>query len=165
MNINNLTIKAQEVLQSAMNLARSDRNQAVEPLHMLDAIVAEDDSVGVFLLQKLGVNVGARCSVLRQQVERLPKVEGGEVYFSRESSEAIQKAGDFTKTFGDKYASVEHLLLGILTERSEASRLLKDAERPKRSWSPQSKSCAKARRSTARPASRSTTRWASTRST
>mgnify|MGYP002561842717 CR=1 FL=1 len=54
MNINNLTIKAQEVLQSAMNLARSDRNQAVEPLHMLDAIVAEDDSVGVFLLQKLG---------------------------------------------------------------------------------------------------------------
>ena len=127
MNINNLTIKAQEVLQSAMNLARSDRNQAVEPLHMLDAIVAEDDSVGVFLLQKLGVNVGALRSVLRQQVERLPKVEGGEVYFSRESSEAIQKAGDFTKTFGDKYASVEHLLLGILTERSEASRLLKDA--------------------------------------
>ena len=94
---------------------------------MLDAIVAEDDSVGVFLLQKLGVNVGALRSVLRQQVERLPKVEGGEVYFSRESSEAIQKAGDFTKTFGDKYASVEHLLLGILTERSEASRLLKDA--------------------------------------
>ena len=127
MNINNLTIKAQEVLQSAMNLARSDRNQAVEPLHMLDAIVAEDDSVGVFLLQKLGVNVGALRSVLRQQVERLPKVEGGEVYFSHESSEAIQKAGDFTKTFGDKYASVEHLLLGILTERSEASRLLKDA--------------------------------------
>ena len=127
MNINNLTIKAQEVLQSAMNLARLDRNQAVEPLHMLDAIVAEDDSVGVFLLQKLGVNVGALRSVLRQQVERLPKVEGGEVYFSRESSEAIQKAGDFTKTFGDKYASVEHLLLGILTERSEASRLLKDA--------------------------------------
>ena len=127
MNINNLTIKAQEVLQSAMNLARSDRNQAVEPLHMLDAIVAEDDSVGVFLLQKLGVNVGALRSVLRQQVERLPKVEGGEVYFSRESSEAIQKAGDFTKTFGDKYASVDHLLLGILTERSEASRLLKDA--------------------------------------
>lgn len=69
MNINNLTIKAQEVLQSAMNLARSDRNQAVEPLHMLDAIVAEDDSVGVFLLQKLGVNVGALRSVLRQQVE------------------------------------------------------------------------------------------------
>ena len=127
MNINNLTIKAQEVLQSAMNLARSDRNQAAEPLHMLDAIVAEDDSVGVFLLQKLGVNVGALRSVLRQQIERLPKVEGGEVYFSRESSEAIQKAGDFTKTFGDKYASVEHLLLGILTERSEASRLLKDA--------------------------------------
>lgn len=93
MNINNLTIKAQEVLQSAMNLARSDRNQAVEPLHMLDAIVAEDDSVGVFLLQKLGVNVGALRSVLRQQVERLPKVEGGEVYFSRESSEADPKSG------------------------------------------------------------------------
>ena len=127
MNINSLTIKAQEVLQSAMNLASSNGNQAVEPVHILSAIVAEDDSVGVFLLQKLGVNVGALRSVLKQQIDRLPKVEGGDPYFSRESSAVIQKASDFTKTFGDKYASVEHLLLGIIAEKGEAGRLLKDA--------------------------------------
>ena len=127
MNINSLTIKAQEVLQSAMNLASGNGNQAVEPLHILSAIVAEDDSLGVFLLQKLGVNVGALRSVLKQQIDRLPKVEGGDPYFSRESSAVIQKASDFTKTFGDKYASVEHLLLGIIAEKGEAGRLLKDA--------------------------------------
>ena len=127
MNINSLTIKAQEVLQSAMNLASGNGNQAVEPMHILSAIVAEDDSLGVFLLQKLGVNVGALRSVLKQQIDRLPKVEGGDPYFSRESSAVIQKASDFTKTFGDKYASVEHLLLGIIGEKGEAGRLLKDA--------------------------------------
>ena len=127
MNINNLTIKAQEALQGAMNLASADGNQAVEPLHILSSIIAEDDSVGVFLLQKLGVNIGALRSAIAQQIGRLPKVQGGDTYFSRESSQAIQKAGDFTKMFGDKYASVEHLLLGILAEKSEASRLLKDA--------------------------------------
>ena len=127
MNINSLTIKAQEVLQSAMNLASGNGNQAVEPLHILSAIVAEDDSLGVFLLQKLGVNVGALRSVLKQQIDRLPKVAGGDPYFSRESSAVIQKASDFTKTFGDKYASVEHLLLGIIAEKGEAGRLLKDA--------------------------------------
>ena len=127
MNINSLTIKAQEVLQSAMNLASGNGNQAVEPMHILSAIVAEDDSLGVFLLQKLGVNVGALRSVLKQQIDRLPKVEGGDPYFSRQSSAVIQKASDFTKTFGDKYASVEHLLLGIIAEKGEAGRLLKDA--------------------------------------
>ena len=127
MNINSLTIKAQEVLQSAMNLASGNGNQAVEPMHILSAIVAEDDSLGVFLLQKLGVNVGALRSVLKHQIDRLPKVEGGDPYFSRESSAVIQKASDFTKTFGDKYASVEHLLLGIIAEKGEAGRLLKDA--------------------------------------
>ena len=127
MNINSLTIKAQEVLQSAMNLASGNGNQAVEPMHILSAIVAEDDSLGVFLLQKLGVNGGALRSVLKQQIDRLPKVEGGDPYFSRESSAVIQKASDFTKTFGDKYASVEHLLLGIIAEKGEAGRLLKDA--------------------------------------
>ena len=127
MNINSLTIKAQEVLQSAMNLASGNGNQAVEPMHILSAIVAEDDSLGVFLLQKLGVNVGALRSVLKQQIDRLPKVEGGDPYFSRESSAVIQKASDFTKTFGDKYASIEHLLLGIIAEKGEAGRLLKDA--------------------------------------
>ncbi|WP_300286802.1 ATP-dependent chaperone ClpB [uncultured Alistipes sp.] len=127
MNINNLTIKAQEVLQSAMNLASGNGNQAVEPLHILGAIVESDEGVGVFLLRKAGVNVESLKGAVREALSRLPKVQGGDVYFSRESSQAIQKASDFTRTFGDKYASVEHLLLGVLSEKSEASRLLKDA--------------------------------------
>jgi len=127
MTINNLTIQAQEALQNAMSLAMSHGQQAVEPLHILDAIVTEDDSVGVYLLQKLGVNINALRSVLKQELDRLPKVSGGDPYFSRESSEAIQKAGDFTREFNDKYASVEHLLLGILSEKGTAGRLLKDA--------------------------------------
>ena len=118
MTINNLTIQAQEALQNAMSLATSHGQQAVEPLHILDAIVTEDDSVGVYLLQKLGVNINALRSVLKQELDRLPKVSGGDPYFSRESSEAIQKAGDFTREFNDKYASVEHLLLGILSEKA-----------------------------------------------
>ena len=127
MTINNLTIQAQEALQSAMSLATGHGQQAVEPLHILEAIVTEDDSVGVYLLQKLGVNINALRSMLKQEIDRLPKVSGGDPYFSRESSEAIQKAGDFTREFNDKYASVEHLLLGILAGRDTASRLLKDA--------------------------------------
>ena len=127
MNINSLTIKAQEALQSAMNLASSGGNQAVEPLHILSAIIEEENSVGVFLLQKVGVNIGALRSVVKEQLERLPKVQGGDVYFSRESSEVIQKATDYTKTFGDKYASVEHLLLGLLADKGEAGRLLRES--------------------------------------
>ncbi len=127
MNINNLTIKAQEVLQSAMNLASTQGNQAVEPLHILEAILQEDQGVGNFLLQKVGVNVHALQTVLQQELNRLPKVSGGEAYFSRESSEAIQKAIETTSEFGDKYASVEHLLLGILSDKGTAGRLLKDA--------------------------------------
>ena len=127
MTINNLTIQAQEALQSAMSLATGHGQQAVEPLHILEAIVTEDDSVGVYLLQKLGVNITALRSMLKQEIDRLPKVSGGDPYFSRESSEAIQKAGDFTREFNDKYASVEHLLLGILAGRDMASRLLKDS--------------------------------------
>ena len=127
MNINSLTIKAQEALQSAMNLASSGGNQAVEPLHILSAIIGEENSVGVFLLQKVGVNIGALRSVLKEQLDRLPKVQGCDVYFSRESSEVIQKATDYTKTFGDKYASVEHLLLGLLADKGEAGRLLRES--------------------------------------
>ena len=127
MTINNLTIQAQEALQSAMSLATGHGQQAVEPLHILEAIVTEDDSVGVYLLQKLGVNINALRSMLKQEIDRLPKVSGGDPYFSHESSEAIQKAGDFTREFNDKYASVEHLLLGILAGRDMASRLLKDS--------------------------------------
>ena len=129
MNINSLTIKAQECLQQAITLARQGGQQAVEPLHILSALIGEDDSLGAFLLGRVGVNV----KLLREQVDRavkaLPRVEGGngEQYFSQAASLVVQRAVDFTSTFGDKYASVEHLLLGLLAEKGEAQRLLKEA--------------------------------------
>ncbi|MDE7123597.1 MAG: ATP-dependent chaperone ClpB [Alistipes sp.] len=126
MNINTLTIKAQEALQAALSLARERGQQAVEPLHLLAATVRDDDSLATFLLGRAGVGVRALRDEVRQAVDRLPRVEGaGEQFFSQDTSRVVQRAVDFTKPFGDKYASVEHLLLGLLAERGEASELLK----------------------------------------
>ena len=127
MNINSLTIKAQEALQSAVALAKQNGQQAVEPMHLLSVIIKEDDSLGAFLLGRVGVNV----RMLRDEVERavasIAKVSGGngEQYFSPDTSKTIQRAIDFTRTFNDKYASVEHLLLGLVAERGQAADVLK----------------------------------------
>ncbi len=127
MNINSLTIKAQEALQSAFALARENGQQGVEPLHILNAIVAEDDSLGAFLLGRVGVNVRSLRQEVANAVGQLPKVSGGDgqQFFSNDSSRVIQRAVDFTKTFNDKYASVEHLLLALVAERGAAADILK----------------------------------------
>ena len=127
MNINTLTIKAQEALQAALTLARERGQQAVEPLHLLAVLIREDDSLATFLLGRVGVNVRGLREEVNRAVGQLPRVEGGngEQYFSQDASRVIQRAVDFTKNFGDKYASVEHLLLGLLAERGQASDLLK----------------------------------------
>ena len=127
MNINSLTIKAQEALQSAFVLARDNGQQGVEPLHILSAIVAEDDSLGAFLLGRVGVNVRSLRQEVANAVGQLPKVSGGDgqQFFSNDSSRVIQRAVDFTKTFNDKYASVEHLLLALVAERGAAADILK----------------------------------------
>ena len=112
MNINTLTVKAQEALQSALTLARERGQQAVEPLHILSVLVREDDSLATFLLGRVGVNVRGLRDEADRAVASLPRVEGGgDQFFSQDSSKVIQRAVDFTRNFGDKYASVEHLLL------------------------------------------------------
>ncbi|MBR1995428.1 MAG: AAA family ATPase, partial [Alistipes sp.] len=127
MNINTLTIKAQEALQSAAALARERGQQAVEPIHLLQVLLREEDSLGAFLLGRVGVHAASLREAIGQELQRLPRVEGGEAYLSSELSRVIQRALDFTKTFGDKYASVEHLLLGLVAEPSSAATLLKHA--------------------------------------
>ena len=128
MNINTLTIKAQEALQAALTLAQERGQQAVDPLHLLSVLIREDDSLGTFLLGRVGVNVRGLREEVNRAVGTLPRVEGaGEQYFSQDASRVIQRAVDFTKTFGDKDASVEHLLLGLLAERGQAADLLKRA--------------------------------------
>ena len=127
MNINTLTIKAQEALQAALTLARERGQQSVEPLHILSVLIRDDDSLSTFLLGRVGVNVRGLRDEVQRAVGQLPRVEGGngEQFFAQESSRLIQRAVDFTKTFGDKYASVEHLLLALVAERGQAADLLK----------------------------------------
>ena len=127
MNINTLTIKAQEALQAALTLARERGQQAVDPLHILSVLIRDDDSLSTFLLGRVGVNVRGLRDEVQRAVGQLPRVEGGngEQFFAQESSRLIQRAVDFTKTFGDKYASVEHLLLALVAERGQAADLLK----------------------------------------
>ncbi|MCD8072940.1 MAG: ATP-dependent Clp protease ATP-binding subunit, partial [Alistipes sp.] len=129
MNINSLTIKAQEALQAAFSVAAARSAQAVQPMHILAAVIDEDDSLAAFLLGRVGVNVKSLRGDVQSAVNALPKVSGGNggQYFSQASSRVIQKAVDFTSTFGDKYASVEHLLLGLVADGGDASRMLKQA--------------------------------------
>ena len=126
MNINTLTIKAQEALQAALSLARERGQQAVEPLHLLAVLIREDDSLSTFLLGRVGVNVRSLRDEVGRAVASLPRVEGGgEQFFAQDTSKAIQRAVDFTKNFGDKYASVEPLLLALVAERGQAADILK----------------------------------------
>ena len=127
MNINLLTIRAQEALQSAVTLAQQGGQQAVEPLHLLAVLVKDDDSLSAFLLGRVGVNVGTLRDEVMRSVSALPKVSGGnnEQFFSSDTSKVIQRAIDFTQKFNDKYASIEHLLLGLIAERGKVADILK----------------------------------------
>ena len=127
MNINTLTIKAQELLREAMTLAHSRRQQSLEPLHILAAAIAEDESLSCHLLGRVGVNIKSIRGEVTEAIEHLPRVEGaaGDVFFSRESSAVVQAAVDLTRTFSDRYASVEHLLVAVAKERGAARDILR----------------------------------------
>lgn len=128
MNINSLTIKAQETLQKAVEIASSRGQQAVEPVHLLLAMIEDSDSIGNYLLSRVGVNTKTLKAEVESAVGLLPKVSGGgEPYLAQATSLTVQRGMDFTKKFGDKYASVEHLLLGLVAEPGEASKMLKQA--------------------------------------
>ena len=127
MDINLLTIRAQEALQSAVTLAQQGGQQAVEPLHLLAVLVKDDDSLSAFLMGRVGVNVRTLRDEVMRSVSVLPKVSGGnnEQFFSSDTSKVIQRAIDFTEKFNDKYASIEHLLLGLIAERGKVADILK----------------------------------------
>ena len=127
MNINTLTIKAQELLREAMTLAQSRRQQSLEPLHILAAAIAEDESLSCHLLGRVGVNIKSIRGEVTEAIEHLPRVDGaaGDVFFSRESSAVVQAAVDLTRTFSDRYASVEHLLVAVAKERGAARDILR----------------------------------------
>ncbi|MEG2282621.1 MAG: Clp protease N-terminal domain-containing protein, partial [Rikenellaceae bacterium] len=126
MNANNLTIKAQEVLQSAFSYAQANGNQAVEPSHILKALLTAEDSLANYLLTKIGANVTRIEDSLNLFVTQHTKVQGGEQYLSKDSLAVLQSALEETKQFNDKYISVEEILLGVLKKGGRVSQLLKD---------------------------------------
>lgn len=127
MNLNNFTIKAQEAAQQAVQLARKNNQQVIEPVHLLKAVIMTGESVTNFLFQKLAINTQSLNLVLDRQIESYPKVSGGEPYLSNEANAILQKAIDYSSKMGDQYVSLEPIILALLTEKSTASQLLKDA--------------------------------------
>ncbi len=127
MNYNNFTIKAQEALQKAISLAQSANQQIIEPTHLLKALLLVGENVTNFLFNKLSVNSRNLELALNREIESYPKVSGGDPMLSRESNAVMQKAADYASKMGDEYVSLEHLLLALLSEKSTASHMLKDA--------------------------------------
>ena len=127
MNYNNFTIKAQEALQKAITLAQSANQQIIEPTHLLKALMLVGENITSFLFNKLTVNTRNLELALDREIESYPKVSGGEPILSRETNAVMQKAADYASKMGDEYVSLEHLLLSLLSEKSTASSMLKDA--------------------------------------
>lgn len=129
MNINTLTIKAQELLQGAMTIAKSRGQQALEPEHILVAAIAEDDSLGSYLISRAGGSLPTIRREAEEALTHLSRVEGVDdnIFFSRSSSAVIQRAVDLTRAFSDRYASVEHIVIALAKERSVARDILRRA--------------------------------------
>ena len=127
MNFNNFTIKSQEVVQKAIDIARAEGNQAIDPLHLLKAVMTEGEAVVKFIFQKLDITPSLVDRQLEAQLSSLPRVSGGEPYLSNEASQVLQKATDIAQKNGDQYVTIEAILLALLQVNSQASRILKDA--------------------------------------
>ncbi len=127
MNFDNFTIKSQEIVQKAVQLARSGGNQALEPVHLLKAIIAEGDSVVKFIFQKLDISQAMVERPLEDELAKLPKVNGGEPYLSSDSSKVLESANDYATKNGDQYVTAEALLMGVFKSGGAASTILKNA--------------------------------------
>lgn len=127
MNLNNFTIKSQEAVQQAVQLATENGQQAIEAVHLLKGVIMTGESVTNFIFQKLGVNIQNLNRVVDAQISSLPKVSGGEPYLSSEANNILQKAISYSSKMGDQYVSLEPIILALFTEKSTASQILKDA--------------------------------------
>ena len=126
MNTSNLTTKSQEAIQQAQQIAMAADNQSVETGHLMKGILQVDENVTPFLFKKLGVNFSVFVQALDKIVESYPKVQGGDIYLSKESAQVVAKASNHLKTFGDEFVSIEHLVLSLLEVKSTVSTLMKD---------------------------------------
>ncbi len=126
MNFNNFTLKAQESVQKAFNIAASKGQQAIECAHLLKGIMSEAESVTDFLFGKMGIDTTRVSREIDGLIDSYPRVSGADAYISSSLSEAIRKANDLTAKMKDKFVTAEHLLAGILETDDKASRILKD---------------------------------------
>ena len=127
MTFDKFTIKAQEVVQEAINTAQANGQQTIEPVHLLKGIMLKAKDVANFIFQKLGVNAGQIDMLVGQELQHLPRVQGGQPYLSNDTNTVLNKAVERSQQMGDEFVSVEPILLALLTENSTASRILKDA--------------------------------------
>ncbi|WP_207427473.1 ATP-dependent chaperone ClpB [Pedobacter sp. SYSU D00535] len=127
MNLNNFTIKAQEAIQKASDIAVGNQQQAIENAHLLKGLLLVDENVVNYLLKKLNVNVNRLNTVLDAEIQSYPKVSGSNIYLSSSANAALVKAQGYLKEFKDEFVSVEHILLGILNAGDKTSGMLKDA--------------------------------------
>jgi ATP-dependent Clp protease ATP-binding subunit ClpB len=127
MEFEKYTIKSQEAVQKAQQLAAENEHQAIECAHLLKGIIMVDENVLPFILKKLSINFQHVDAALDRMIEGFPKVSGGDKYLSREAAEALDKAQASLRELGDTYVALEHILLGILRSGSQVARMLKDA--------------------------------------
>src|SRR5580692_3364147 len=128
MNLNNFTLKSQEAIQQAQQMAVGNGNPSIEAGHILKGILEVDENVTPFLLKKLNINIPVFRQALDKIVDRYPKTTDSNAgqYLSNEAQQALAKAANFIKEFKDEYVSIEHLLLGIITTKDTISQLMKD---------------------------------------
>jgi len=126
MNFNNFTIKAQEAVQQASEIAQGNQQQAIETAHLLKGLLTVDENVVSYVLKKLNVNLNVLNQNLDAEIARFPKVSGSNVYLSSNANSVLQKAQTFLNEFKDEFVSVEHLLLGILSVNDSTAKLLKE---------------------------------------
>ena len=127
MTFDKFTIKAQEIVQAAVNKGQSLGQQTIEPVHLLAGVMDKGKDITNFLFQKLGVNPQRIETLVDSELNHLPRVQGGEPYFSNDTTQVLNRAQDFATRMGDEFVSVEPLLLALLSVNSTASRILKDA--------------------------------------
>ncbi len=127
MTFDKFTIKAQEAVQAAVNIAQQNGQQSIEPVHLLAGVIDKGKEVVAFMFQKLGMNANAVNTALQQEIAHLPKVQGGQPYLSNDTNAILQRTMDFSQKLGDEFVSIEPMLLAILDSNNVAGRILKDA--------------------------------------
>ena len=127
MTFEKFTIKAQEAVQSAINIAQRNGQQTIEPVHILAGVMDKGKDVINYVFQKIGVNAQAVETAIQNEISHLPKVSGGEPYLSSETNQVMQRTVETSQKMGDEFVSIEPMLLALLAVNSTASRILKDA--------------------------------------